>query len=277
MTSVFVAFLLTLRSLARSRAALQLEVLALRHQLQVLERCRPQRLRLTRADRVLWVWVSRLCRDWRRALVIVKPDTVIAWQRKRFRLLWTWKSRRRVGRPPVSPDVRALIRTMSDANPLWGAPRIHGELLKLGIDVCQATVAKYMSRQAATIAELADVLDESPRTNNGGRFLRGPVRDMPRLVRPGARLRTSAGVSCTSPAPPVRLRPGRRNSCAKRFPGTRRHDIWSGIATTPSPSGRRPRQRWISAKSSRLHGRRGKTRTPNGLSGPSGGSASTTS
>src|SRR5687768_9889130 len=105
MTSVFVAFLLTLRSLARSRAALHLEVLALRHQLQVLERSRPQRLSLTRADRLLWVWVSRLWKDWRRGLVIVKPDTVIRWHRKGFRLLWTGKSRRRLGRPTVSPDV----------------------------------------------------------------------------------------------------------------------------------------------------------------------------
>jgi putative transposase len=83
---------------------------------------------------------------WRTALVIVKPDTVIAWHRQGFRLFWTWKSRRRIGRPTVPADVRALIRTMSEANPLWGAPRVHGELLKLGIDVSQATVAKYTAR-----------------------------------------------------------------------------------------------------------------------------------
>jgi putative transposase len=147
MTSVFVSFVLTLRSCTRSRAALQLEVLVLRHQLQVLERSRPQRLRLTPVDRLLWVWVSRVWKDWRRALVIVKPDTVIAWHRQGFRLLWTWKSRRRLGRPAVSPNVRALIRTMSAANALWGAPRIHGELLKLGITISQATVAKYMGRR----------------------------------------------------------------------------------------------------------------------------------
>jgi putative transposase len=76
--------------------------------------------------------------------VIVKPDTVIAWHRQGFRLFWRWNSRRRLGRPSVPPDVRALIRTMSDANPLWGAPRIHGELLKLGIAISQASVAKYM-------------------------------------------------------------------------------------------------------------------------------------
>src|SRR5947208_9116689 len=146
MMSVLVLALLTLRSCLRSRAVLQLEVLALRHQLQVLNRSRPRRLRLVTADRLLWAWLSRSWTAWRTALVIVQPDTVIAWHRQGFRLFWTWKSRRRVGRPTVSADVRALIRTMSEANPLWGAPRIHGELLKLGIDVSQATVAKYIAR-----------------------------------------------------------------------------------------------------------------------------------
>ena len=79
-------------------------------------------------------------------LVIVKPDTVIAWHRRGFRLFWTWKSRRRTGRPTVTQELRALIRTMSAANPLWGAPRIHGELLKLGFTVSQTTVATYMVR-----------------------------------------------------------------------------------------------------------------------------------
>jgi putative transposase len=90
--SVLVSLLLAARNAVRSRAALQFEVLALRHQLQVLERSRRQRLRLTRADRVLWVWVSRAWKDWRAALVIVKPETVIAWHRQGFRLFWTWKA-----------------------------------------------------------------------------------------------------------------------------------------------------------------------------------------
>jgi putative transposase len=146
MISVLLSLLLTLRGSARSHAALQLEVLALRHQLQVLHRARPPRLRLTAADRLLWVWLAGVWNNWRTALVIVKPETVIAWHRRGFRLFWTWRSRRRTGRPTVPSHVRALIRTMSRANPLWGAPRIHGELLKLGIDVCQATVAKYLVR-----------------------------------------------------------------------------------------------------------------------------------
>src|SRR5215471_11853038 len=130
----------------RTRAGLQLEILALRHQLQVLERSRPRRVPLTGADRLIWAWLARIWRGWRNAVVIVKPETVIGWHRQGFRLLWAWKSRRRPGRPSVSRDLRTMIRSMSEANPLWGAPRIHGELLKLGIDVSQATVAKYMVR-----------------------------------------------------------------------------------------------------------------------------------
>ena len=127
MMSVLGSLLLTVRGCVRSRAALQFEVLALR---------------------LLWVWFSRVWTEWRTALVIVKPETVLAWHRRGFRLFWTWKSRRHLGRPTVPPDVRALIRRrMSDANPLWGAPRIHGELLKLGIDISQASVAKYMVRR----------------------------------------------------------------------------------------------------------------------------------
>jgi hypothetical protein len=146
MKSVLVSFLLTLRTAAHSRAELQLEVLALRHQLQVLQRTRPRRVRLAKTDRWLWVVLSRIWTGWRTALVVVKPKTVIAWHRQGFRLWWTWKSRRRMGRPTVPADVRALIGTMSQANPRWGAPRIHGELRKLGIDVCETTVAKYMVR-----------------------------------------------------------------------------------------------------------------------------------
>jgi hypothetical protein len=116
--SVFISLLLTLRDCARARAGLQREILALRHQLHVLERSQAHRVRLTRVDRLLWVWLSRVWCHWRTALVIVKPDTVIAWHRRGFRLFWTWKSRHRTGRPTVPQDVRTLIRTMSAANPL---------------------------------------------------------------------------------------------------------------------------------------------------------------
>src|SRR5882672_8880883 len=119
--SVLLSFLLTLRTWARSRAALQFEVLALRHQLQVLHRSRHRRVRLAKTDRWLWVLLSRLWTEWRLALVIVKPETVIAWHRRGFRLWWTWKSRCRMGRPTVPTDIRTLIRTMAEANPRWGA------------------------------------------------------------------------------------------------------------------------------------------------------------
>ena len=130
----------------KSRAALQLENLALRHQLGVLHRS-VKRPKLTPPDRVLWAWLCAVWKDWRSALVIVKPDTVIAWHRKSFRLFWTWQVRRgQPGRPTVPKDVRELIRRLSRENVLWGAPRIHGELLKLGIDIGETSVSKYMVR-----------------------------------------------------------------------------------------------------------------------------------
>ena len=95
---------------------------------------------------MLWAWLSQRWHGWRAALHVVQPATVLAWHRRGFRLFWTWKSRHPMGRPPVSPDVRALIREMCTANPLWGAPRIHGELRKLGISVSESTVAKYVRR-----------------------------------------------------------------------------------------------------------------------------------
>ena len=144
---VLACFLTLLRDALRSRAALQAEILALRHQLLVLQRAsRKQRLRLSPADRLLWIWLCRIWPGWKSALRIVKPETVIAWHRKGFRLYWSWKSRRCPGRPPVVAEVRELIRRMSLANPGWGAPRIHGELGKLGITVSETTVAKYMAR-----------------------------------------------------------------------------------------------------------------------------------
>src|SRR5713226_7133012 len=146
MSTVISALLATLSSVCRTRAVLQLEILGLRHQLGVLRRSSRKRPRLTPTDRILWAWLSRVWLDWPAALVIVKPETVIAWHRQGFRLFWTWKSRRRAGRPTVPADVRTLIRTMSEANPLWGAPRLHGELLKLGIDIGETSVSKYMMR-----------------------------------------------------------------------------------------------------------------------------------
>ncbi len=145
---VLLPFLSVLRDTLRGRAVLQLELLALRHQLTTIKRTSP-RPSLRSADRLLWVILSRILPNWREVLVIVKPETVVGWHCKGFRLFWTWKSRRRRGgRPTVPREVRDLIHRMSRENPLWGAPRIHGELLKLGFDISQSTVSKYMPRRA---------------------------------------------------------------------------------------------------------------------------------
>ena len=126
---------------------LEAEILALRHQLNVLRRASPQRPVFSNFDRMILVCLYRIAPRILDALTIVEPETVIRWHRAGFRSFWRWKSRRRAGRPSVTPEIRRLIREMSLANPLWGAPRIHGELLKLGIDVGQTSVAKYMARR----------------------------------------------------------------------------------------------------------------------------------
>ncbi len=136
----------SLLSAFKTRRALALENLALRQQLVVLRRS-VKRPHLSHFDRGFWVLLLRLWKDSGRTLVIVKAETVVRWHRSGFRRYWTWKSRKRCpGRPAIGPEVRALIRTMSEANVRWGAPRIHGELTKLGIQVSQAVVSKYMTR-----------------------------------------------------------------------------------------------------------------------------------
>jgi hypothetical protein len=133
--------------LFRSRAALEAEVLALRQQILVLRRGRSTRLPFLATDRLVLGWVCWLFPNARDALAVVRPETVLRWHRAGFQSYWRWKSRRRPGRPAMSAEIRRLIRAMSVANPLWGAPRIHGELLKLGIDVGQTSVAKYTARR----------------------------------------------------------------------------------------------------------------------------------
>jgi hypothetical protein len=136
------AYALSLRF--KSRARLEAENLVLRQQVNVLIRKLPKRLQLTNSDRLLLVWLYRLFPSILSAIRIVRPKTVIRWHRRGFRAYWRWKSRPGVGRPPIHRELRDLIRQVSMANPLWGAPRIHGELLMLGIEVAQSTVAKYM-------------------------------------------------------------------------------------------------------------------------------------
>src|SRR5262245_3141902 len=127
----------------RSRAALELKLVALQHQLAVLRRQRPGRPQLSSLDRLLWVLLYRIWPQVIDAMVVVKPAPVVEWHRKGYRFYWRWRSRL-PGRPRIGLEIRDLIRRMSNANPLWGAPRIHGELLKLGIEISQATVGRWM-------------------------------------------------------------------------------------------------------------------------------------
>ena len=137
----------TVVDLLRSRAALEAEIWTLRQQINVLRRAAPKKLSFSTIDRLIFVGLYRLFPGVCGALAIVKPDTIVRWHRAGFRSYWRWKSRRRGGRSIVPLEIRRLIREMSIANPLWGAPRIHGELLKLGIDIGQTSVAKYMARR----------------------------------------------------------------------------------------------------------------------------------
>jgi Homeodomain-like domain len=144
---IFVIGLWTfVRALLFGSAAIALENLALRHQLLVLQRS-VSRPHLSRWDRVLWVWLSRVWVGWRSSLAIVQPATVLVWRRRGFQLYWRSKSRAKpVGRPRLDPEVRQLIRRMARENPTWGRRRIQAELALLGYDVAELTVAKYMHR-----------------------------------------------------------------------------------------------------------------------------------
>src|SRR6266851_3232566 len=130
----------------RSRTSLLLESIALRHQIAVLERCRTRRPCFRRFDRLFWILLSRWWSDWRESLVIVQPETVLRWGREGWSALRKYRShgRWRGGRPRVLSEVRGLIARMARENFLWGAPRIHGELLMLGFSVSQATVSRYL-------------------------------------------------------------------------------------------------------------------------------------
>ena len=143
---MFRHFLHALFASFKTRHALGLENLALRQQLAVLERSM-KRPRFSSFDRLFWVMLANCCPRWRELLHIVTPDTVVRWHRQGFRWYWTRKSRRgRRGRPCIDPNIRRLIREMQLMNVGWGAPRVHGELLKLGIELSQATVSKYLVR-----------------------------------------------------------------------------------------------------------------------------------
>src|ERR1700729_574885 len=139
--------LAVLASPFKSKLRLEAENAVLRRQLIILRRRLHGRVRLTNHDRWFFIQLYRWFPAILRVLTIMRPETLVRWHRAGFRRYWRWKSRRRGGRPPVETELRALIRRMSIENPLWGAPRIHGELLKLGFEVAQSSVAKYIVKR----------------------------------------------------------------------------------------------------------------------------------
>jgi len=147
-------FVLTiLASPFKSKSRLEAENAALRHQLIVLRRKVQGRIQLTNSDRLFFIQLYRWFPSVLKAIKIIRPETLVRWHRAGFRRYWRWKSRSLGGRPPIDTDLRALIRRMSVENLLWGAPRIHGELLKLGFVVAQSTIAKYMAKRRGPSAQ----------------------------------------------------------------------------------------------------------------------------
>jgi transposase InsO family protein len=140
-------FLALLAAPFRSKGRLEAENAALRHQLIVLRRQVRGRVHPTNLDRLFFIQLYRWFPSILQVLTIIRPETLVRWHRAGFRSYWRWKSRSRGGRPQIEGDLRALIRQISIENPLWGAPRIHGELLKLGFEVAQSSVAKYMAKR----------------------------------------------------------------------------------------------------------------------------------
>lgn len=146
MVGILVAVFYLALDAFKPRAQLEAELIVLRHEITVLLRTRRTRVRLTNTDRAILVWVYRFFPTILNTRRIIRPETIIRWHRKGFRAYWRWRSRGRCGRPRIHRELRDLIKRMCAENPLWGAPRIHGELLKLGFSVAQSTVAKYMGR-----------------------------------------------------------------------------------------------------------------------------------
>src|SRR5215468_3707733 len=147
MIALLCFFLTLFASPFKSKSRLEAENVAHRHQLIVLQRRVSGRVQLTNGDRFLLVMLYRWFPSVLKAITIIRPETLVRWHRAGFRRYWRWKSRSVGGRPQVDADLRGLIRRMSADNPLWGAPRIHGELLKLGFEVAQSSVAKYMVKR----------------------------------------------------------------------------------------------------------------------------------
>jgi hypothetical protein len=146
-TILLTLWLFVVVDLFRSRSRLQTENLFLRHQLNIALRRAPSRIRLSGSDRALLVLITKFWPNLVGMARLVQPETILRWHRAGFRVFWRWKSRNRAGRPKIDRGLHDLIRRISTENPLWGASRIHGELLMLGLEVAQSTVSKYMVRR----------------------------------------------------------------------------------------------------------------------------------
>ena len=165
--------------LFKPRRQLEVENPFLRHQLNIALRRTPHHLRLRQGDRTLLVWMCRLWPSLLRSARVVQPDTILRWHRAGCRAYWRWKSGARLGRPSVSRELRELIRRMSTENPLWGAPRIHGELLKLGFEIAEFDgIQMHEPAPRAAVADLADIPEQPCGCHCGNRSLRGSDPDI---------------------------------------------------------------------------------------------------
>jgi hypothetical protein len=227
-------FLALFSSLFKSKSRLEAENAALRRQLIVLQRKVRGRVHFTNSDRLFFIQLYRWFPPVLKVITIIRPETVVRWHRAGFRRYWRWRSRSLGGRPQIEADLRALIRRMSVDNPLWGAPRIHGELLKLGFEVAQSSIAKYMVKR------------HGPPSQPWRTFLRNHAPDiaaMDLFVAPtiGFNLlygfivvRWPAGAWSGLPSPQIPLPSGLLARSARHSLGTRLHAIWSviGIVST---------------------------------------------
>src|SRR5262245_6307110 len=171
-------------SFFKPRTKLVAEILILRQQLNVLRRQVSKRPQLSNTDRLLFVWLYRWFPSVLSAIAILRPETIIRWHRAGFQSYWHGRSRKPVGRPRISAELRNLIGAMSRANHLWGAPHIHGELLKLGFTVAQSTVARYMYRGWPPSQGWRTLFDQSCRWYRGNRPLRAADDNVPAALLP---------------------------------------------------------------------------------------------
>ena len=177
MVALLIFLLRLLASPFRPTSRLEAENAALRHQLMVVQRKVRGRVEFTNSDRLFFIQLYRWFPSILKVVTIMRPETLVRWHRAGFRRYWRWKSRNLGGRPPIDAGLRALIRRMSIENWLWGAPRIHGELLKLGFAVAQSTVAKYMAGSYYNSARTHRSLDkDSPVSRQTGSRSKLPKR-----------------------------------------------------------------------------------------------------